>query len=97
MGGQVKMQWSDEPSEPGVPRRRRAAPGARLPQPGSDRPVFNFPFPLTPNVLLKASSRGRKKNKDLGAPFAEVSSLQRAFCLANPTSTILFNPDAAAL
>lgn len=57
------MQWSDEPSEPGVPRRRRAAPGARLPQPGSVRPVFNFPFPLTPNVLLKASSRGREKIK----------------------------------
>lgn len=40
--------------------------------------------------------RGKKK-KDLGAQFAEVSSLKRAFGLANPTPTILVNPEAAAL
>ena len=59
----VKMQWPNEPVESGVPRSRRAVPGARLPQPGYVRPVFNFPLPLTPNVLLKVSSWGRKKIK----------------------------------
>lgn len=85
------MQWPNEPFESGVPRSRRAVPGARLPQPGYVRPVFNFPLPLTPNVLLKVSSWGRKKIKiqELGLQKSAASRGLSVWLIPLPQSCLI--------
>lgn len=80
------MKWLNKPWGVRLPKGRGTLHGDTAPE----------------NVLFDTNCAPqdiflRGKRKYLGAQFVEVSSLKRAFCLANPTSTILFNPDAAAL